>query len=82
MRYDGQRALGISLSMEKGGNIVELGKVVDRKLEQLKEARIPLGVEFHKVFFQPEQVRNAINVFMINLLESVIVVILLLMFTM
>lgn len=82
MRYDGQRALGISLSMEKGGNIVELGKVVDRKLEQLKEARIPLGVEFHKVFFQPEQVRNAINVFMINLLESVLVVILILMFTM
>lgn len=82
MRYDTCRALGISLSMEKGGNIVELGKIVDKKLEQLKESRIPTGIDFHKVFFQPEQVSNAIGIFMVNLLESVLVVILILMFTM
>lgn len=82
MRYDGCRSLGLSVSMEKGGNIVDLGKIVDRKLEQMKESRIPAGIEFHKVFFQPEQVRNAINIFMVNLLESVLVVILILMFTM
>lgn len=81
MRYDSLRALGISLSMEKGGNIVDLGEVVDRKLEQLKE-RIPAGIGFHKVFFQPDQVRESINVFMINLIESVVIVILVLMLTM
>ncbi|WP_298615334.1 efflux RND transporter permease subunit [uncultured Odoribacter sp.] len=82
MRYDRTRALGISVSMEKGGNIVDLGKVVDRKLEQLKQSRIPAGIEFRKVFFQPEQVSDAISIFMVNLLESVLVVILILMLTM
>lgn len=82
MRYDGSRALGISLSMETGGNIVKLGKVVDRKLSRLKESRIPAGIEFHKVFYQPDQVREAISVFMVNLIESVLIVILVLMLTM
>ncbi|MCM1031257.1 MAG: efflux RND transporter permease subunit [Oscillibacter sp.] len=81
MRYDGQRALGISLSMEKGGNIVDLGKVVDKELEQLK-GRMPVGIDFHKVFFQPDQVSNSINVFMVNLIESVLIVIVVLMLTM
>lgn len=81
MRYDTLRALGISLSMEKGGNIVDLGKVVDRELEQLKE-RMPVGIDFHKVFFQPDQVSESINVFMVNLIESVLIVIIVLMLTM
>ncbi|MCX4290819.1 MAG: efflux RND transporter permease subunit [Odoribacter sp.] len=81
MRYDGSRALGISLSMEKGGNIVDLGKVVDKELDQLK-ARMPVGIDFHKVFFQPDQVSHSIRVFMVNLVESVLIVIVVLMLTM
>ena len=53
MRYDTVRALGISISMEKGGNIVTLGEKVDARLEQLKSSRIPVGIDFQKVFFQP-----------------------------
>ncbi|WP_018338939.1 efflux RND transporter permease subunit [Butyricimonas synergistica] len=82
MRYDGKRAFGLAVSMEKGGNIVSLGKKVDEELQQLKESRIPTGVEFHKVFFQPDRVNDAIGVFMVNLIESVIIVILVLMLTM
>lgn len=82
MRYDSARALGISISMEKGGNIVTLGEKVDARLAQLKSSRIPVGIDFEKVFFQPDRVREAINTFMINLVESVLVVILVLMLTM
>lgn len=82
MRYDGKRAFGLAVSMEKGGNIVTLGKKVDEELQQLKESRIPTGVEFHKVFFQPDRVNDAIGVFMVNLVESVLIVILVLMLTM
>lgn len=82
MRYDGERALGISLSMETGGNIVRLGEVVDEHLAHLKASRIPAGIEFHKVFYQPDQVKEAIGVFMVNLVESVVIVILVLMLTM
>lgn len=82
MRYDGVRALGLSVSMEKGGNIVTLGEQVDARLAQLKSSRIPVGIDFEKVFFQPDRVREAIGTFMVNLLESVLVVILVLMLTM
>lgn len=82
MRYDGHRALGISISMDKGGNIVTLGRQVDARLVQLKSSRIPVGVDFEKVFFQPDRVQEAIGTFMVNLLESVLVVILVLMLAM
>lgn len=82
MFYDGERALGISVSMETGGNIITLGEQVDARLAQLKTSRIPAGIDFQKVFFQPDRVRDAIATFMVNLLESVLVVILVLMLTM
>ena len=82
MKYDGKQAFGLAISMEKGGNIITLGEKVDQELQQLKESRIPVGVDFQKVFFQPDRVREAINVFMVNLVESVVIVILVLMLTM
>lgn len=82
MRYDGAHALGVSISMETGGNIIELGKLVDERLAELKTSRIPVGIDFEKVFFQPDRVNEAITTFMVNLVESVLVVILVLMLTM
>lgn len=77
--YDTLPAIAISIAMAEGGNIIQLGGIIDRKLEELKETVIPAGVNFEKVFFQPSRVHNAINVFMINLLESVAIVILVVM---
>jgi multidrug efflux pump subunit AcrB len=82
MRYDRQHALGIAISALKGTDITKLGKQVDDKLLELKNTRFPAGIEYHKVFFQPERVNEAIGTFMINLLESLIIVIFLLMLTM
>lgn len=82
MRYNRLPALGIAISMEKGGNIVNVGELVDARLGQLKSDRVPAGIEFEKVFFQPEKVSFAIRDFMINLLESVAIVVVILMFTM
>lgn len=81
MFLNNKKAVGISISMESGENIVELGKRVDRQLEQLKE-NMPAGFEFSKVFFQPDKVSDAINGFVINLVASVAIVILVLMVTM
>lgn len=77
--YDTLPAIAISIAMQKGGNIIQLGKVVDEKLEELKREIIPAGIDFKKVFFQPTRVKSAINVFMINLIESVLIVILIVM---
>ncbi len=77
--YDTIPAIAISIAMEEGGNIIQLGKVVDRKLEELKTEIIPAGIDFKKVFFQPTRVRSAIDVFMVNLVESVVIVIVIVM---
>ncbi len=81
LMVDNQKALGIGLSMESGENIVEVGKRVEARLAEL-EKQIPAGISFQKVFFQPEKVNLAINGFMWNLAFSVLIVILVLIFTM
>lgn len=80
--YDSLPALAISIAMEKGGNIIELGEKIDAKLQELQETIIPAGIDFKKVFFQPTRVQNAINVFMVNLIESVAIVIFVVMLAM
>ncbi len=82
MRHNKLPALGIAISMESGGNIIALGERVDDRLAELRADRIPAGIDFEKVFFQPEKVENAISVFMFNLVQSVIIVIVVLMFAM
>jgi len=82
MRHNRLPALGISIAMESGGNVIELGEEVDEKLSRLKQDRLPAGLDFEKVFFQPEKVSDAIATFMFNLVQSVGIVILILMFTM
>jgi multidrug efflux pump subunit AcrB len=82
MRYDKQRALGIAIAAESGTDITQLGKKTEAKLQMLKETRLPAGIEYHKIFFQPERVNEAIGTFMLNLVESLLIVILLIMLTM
>ena len=82
LRYDKQRALGIAIAAEHGTDITRLGKEAEAKLQTLKETRLPAGIEYHKVFFQPERVNEAIGTFMLNLAESLVIVIFLIMLTM
>ncbi len=82
MRHNKMPALGISIAMESGGNVIELGERVDKKLAELAQERIPAGIGFEKVFFQPDKVREAISVFMFNLLQSVVIVVFILMIAM
>ena len=81
IKYDGQTACGIAIAMESGYDILKIGKIVTQRLEELQE-ELPTGFEFHKVFYQPERVDEAINNFIINLIESVVIVIIILMITM
>lgn len=45
-------------------------------------SKLPLGIEVHKIYYQPELVSNAISQFVYNLIASVAVVIGVLLFTM
>jgi multidrug efflux pump subunit AcrB len=81
MHLNNKKAIGISLSMESGENIVQVGRRVEKRLTELQN-NIPVGYEFEKVFFQPDLVKNAINGFMWNLVASVLIVIVVLMVSM
>lgn len=79
---DGERALGLCISAASGTDIVKVGALVEEKLQELKATRLPASVECEKVFFQPERVEDAMKTFVLNLLESVFLVIVLLIFCM
>ncbi|MDR1103107.1 MAG: efflux RND transporter permease subunit [Tannerella sp.] len=83
MRYDGQRAIGLAVSMVHGYDITKVGKQVEEHLHRMEyEGSIPLGIDFHKVFFQSDRVNEAIGVFLENLIEAVLIVVAVLMLTM
>ena len=81
MRYNGKESIGLMLSPVSGTNVVETGKEISKKIELLKED-LPHGIEIEKVYYQPELVSTAINQFIINLIESVVVVVGVLLITM
>lgn len=82
MKYNGKTALGIAVAAASGTDILKVGNQVEKRLQELKDDRLPYGVEFHKVFYQPERVQMALSTFFINLLESVLIVVAVLMLTM
>lgn len=71
--YKGQPAVGIALSMEKNGNILNLAKNLDTAIVQVKK-ELPLGLDIHEVASQPKVVKEAIDEFVKSLAEAVIIV--------
>ncbi|MFI3304412.1 MAG: efflux RND transporter permease subunit [Rikenellaceae bacterium] len=80
--YDGQPAIGISISALTSTDITKIGAQVETLLNDLRSEHLPVGIEYNKVFFQPERVEEAINNFLLNLICSVAIVIVVLMFAM
>ena len=77
----GKPALAICVAMEADAIVPDVGKLVDAKLAEAMK-QVPAGMETEKIFFQPDKVDAAISSFMWNLVESVAIVILVLIFTM
>ena len=78
---EGKPALAICVAMEADAIVPDVGKLVDRQLAEVMQ-RMPAGMATEKIFFQPDKVDEAVNSFMVNLVESVLIVILVLVFTM
>lgn len=78
---NGKPALAICIAMEESAIVPDVGKAVDARLAETMK-HVPVGFETEKIFFQPDKVNEAISSFMWNLVESVAIVILVLIFTM
>ena len=78
---DGKPALAICLAMENDAIVPDVGRLVSERLEEVMR-QVPVGMEIEPIFYQLEKVDQAISSFMWNLVESVAIVILVLIFTM
>ena len=81
LKVNNQKSVAISLSMEPGENIIEVGKRVQGRIEELHKT-MPTGYNVVKVFNQPDEVKKAIGDFVINIIMSVAIVVIVLMLTM
>ena len=78
---NGRPSLSLTVAMESGAVVPDVGKAVDAKMQE-SLASMPAGITAEKIFFQPDKVSGAISSFLLNLLESVLIVIVVLMFFM
>ncbi|KFL37353.1 efflux RND transporter permease subunit [Arenimonas donghaensis] len=75
MRFMGENAIGIAVSMRQGGDILKLGEVLDAEFARLQET-LPVGMTLAKVSDQPAAVRSGVAEFVRVLTEAVIIVLL------
>ena len=81
MSVNGERAVGFGISSEADADVVELGTKVRKEL-QLLQSQMPVGMEIVSLYPEDEIAREANFSFMLNLLESVAIVIMVIMLAM
>jgi multidrug efflux pump subunit AcrB len=75
---NGKEALSFGISFAPNVNVVDVSKAVLKKLKQLDDIR-PIGVHLTQVYNQGNVVEKAIDGFMVNLIEAVVIVIVVLL---
>jgi len=73
MRFAGKPAIGIAVSMQTSGDVLQLGKNLQQEMTAL-HAELPIGIEFSQVSDQPAVVKTAVGEFMNSFLEAVAIV--------
>jgi multidrug efflux pump len=75
MRFMGDNAIGIAVSMKPGGDIIALGASLDTEFARLQK-QLPVGMSLRKVSDQPTAVRDSVAEFVRSLAEAVVIVLL------
>ncbi|MDH5245201.1 MAG: efflux RND transporter permease subunit, partial [Betaproteobacteria bacterium] len=73
MHFRGREALGIGITMAKGGDVIELGRALDAEVARIGAA-LPVGVEIEPVASMPRAVQRSVNQFVRSLAEAVLIV--------
>ena len=81
MRFDGRRAIGIAISTNADMDIVAIGERITQTMQH-SERELPAGLELRVIYPENRIAREATNNFLINLAESLAIVILLIVLTM
>ncbi len=72
-RFNGEPAIGIGVSMAKGGNVLDLGAALERELTRI-ESDVPIGIDVHRVANQPAVVEESVGHFTRGLFEAIAIV--------
>ncbi|MEG0884686.1 MAG: efflux RND transporter permease subunit, partial [Janthinobacterium sp.] len=73
MRFNGKEVIGLGVSMEKGGNIIDMGKALQATVTRMKR-ELPVGIELQRVSNQPEAVSASVGEFVHTLIEAILIV--------
>ncbi|MFC5698243.1 efflux RND transporter permease subunit [Pseudomonas sp. GCM10022186] len=75
MRFMGEDAIGLAVSMKAGGDILVLGQALESEFARLQE-NLPAGMQLRKVSDQPAAVKTGVGEFVRVLAEALIIVLL------
>lgn len=75
MRFMGDNAIGIAVSMTEGGDILALGDNLDKAFQRLQQT-LPTGIQLRKVSDQPAAVEESVGEFVQVLVEALLIVLL------
>lgn len=73
VRHNGKPAVGLSVALAKGGNVLELGKSMRAEAVQIR-AELPVGADLHEAAFQPHVVEESVGEFVQSFLEALAIV--------
>ncbi|TRW89514.1 efflux RND transporter permease subunit [Candidatus Methylobacter oryzae] len=75
MRVNGKEAVALGVTMNKRGDVLELGKAL-AEAKTLIEGELPLGMDINQVADQPRVVRTAVGEFLSTFFEALAAVLL------
>lgn len=73
-RNNGKKSVLLTGYFQQGENVVIIGKDVRKKLDEIK-SKLPQDLIVTEVLYQPQDVSNSVNNFMLNLVEGIVLVI-------
>ncbi|MGL4941870.1 MAG: efflux RND transporter permease subunit [Thermoguttaceae bacterium] len=80
MRINGEPAIGLGVSTIAGGNAVTMTQIVEARVAELiREGVQPEGMQLYTISSQGATVTRALDTFVVNLVEALIIVVVLLM---
>ncbi|MDG1581465.1 efflux RND transporter permease subunit [Pseudomonas sp. GOM6] len=75
MRFMGEDAIGLAVSMKAGGDILQLGEALEQEFARMQND-LPVGMELRKVSDQPAAVKAGVGEFVRVLVEALVIVLL------
>ncbi len=80
-RCNGEPGIAVALSPKPNGNVIRMGELVRQRADEVL-AGFPAGFHLEVICYQPDNVEIAVNAFMKNLYEAVVIVTLVVMIAM